>query len=197
LRKVELRLSTELEDKIFVTVKKYESGIHIMAPAEMLEQLTYSIFQKFHKMFVHYGTPYTQRDINLALKFDPIENKAMVTFMAQSALFSLDDLEYFSAEEGEGFSDSSSQIQVDKTSSMIREMLRSIDGGIRIQNVLSDDSGPHKCQINLVLPAIQAQLQDHDETNPAIRIKSSGTLTQVIKGKKKDILNSIVKEITI
>ena len=196
LRKVELRLNAELDDKIFVSVKKYESGIHILAAAEMLEQLTYSIFQKFHKMFAHFGTPFSQRDVGLALKFDPIENRANLTFLAHSTLFSLDDLEYFSQLEGEQ-DDHQLPIQVDKTSSMIRELLRSVDGTIKIQNILSDDSNPHKCQITLVLPALQVQVQDQDDTNPSLRVKNSGTLTQVIKGKKKDILQNIVKEISV
>ncbi|MDH4467447.1 MAG: hypothetical protein QE271_05260 [Bacteriovoracaceae bacterium] len=202
IKKVESRLSSELDDKLSISVKKYESGINVISASEILEQLTYSIFQKFHKMFAQFGTPFTQRDVNLSLKFDPLENKANITFLAQSTLFSLDDLEYFSTDEGES-DPVQIPLQVDKTSTMIRELLRSLQGAIRIQNILSDDSEPQKCQITLVIPAIQLGADEREDTLSSSgtgrfdRMKAGGTLTQVIKGKKKDILQNIVKEITI
>ena len=54
IKKVESRLSSELDDKLSISVKKYESGINIISASEILEQLTYSIFQKFHKMFAQF-----------------------------------------------------------------------------------------------------------------------------------------------
>jgi hypothetical protein len=196
IRKVEMRLSSELDDKLSISVKKYEAGINLISASEILEQLTYSIFQKFHKMFAQFGTPFTQRDVNLALKFDPLENKANITFVAQATLFSLDDLEYFSTHSDEA-DPVQIPLQVDTTSRMIRELLRSVNGSIRIQNILSDDAEPQKCQIMLVIPAIQMQDRDPEEISRSERSRSTGTLTQVIKGKKKDILQNIVKEITI
>jgi hypothetical protein len=145
---------------------------------EHYEQLFIALINKIEQRFKEFAVTSQDCSINVDYSFDSNLNQTEIKIIAKGAMFHIDDLEYFHDQD---------HLTVDSYNVIIKEMVKELYAEIALKNLIGDDLDDNSLQILLKVPVKGRELENN----------SSVKVVQLLKGKKKDLIPSKVKEISI
>ncbi|MCB9091762.1 MAG: hypothetical protein H6621_03465 [Halobacteriovoraceae bacterium] len=150
----------------------------VVAEFEVIEQVIQSLLAKFNKAFHDFNVPQEARTIQAT---QSMGNRFVQLFLTvRGVLFNTSELEYFNTPQAELGQ------QVDRNLSMVYELIHEIGGQATIQNSFGLD-GEKEIKFNFSIPMELTGFFFEERDN---------FLKRLVKGTKRQILNSFRKEST-